>query len=504
MSKVRVRFAPSPTGPLHLGGVRTALYDYLFAKNQGGEFILRIEDTDTARYVEGAEDYIMEALEWCGIIPDESPKHGGKFAPYRQSERRDIYDKHLAEILKTDYAYLAFDTPEELDEIRKEYEQKGDVFAYNYITRNRLKNSLTLTKEEVERLLAENVPYVVRFKMPIDRILNLEDIIRGKSSVNTNTLDDKVLVKNDGMPTYHFANIIDDHEMEITHVIRGEEWLPSLGLHYLLYEAMGWERPQFAHLSLILKPEGKGKLSKRDGDKFGFPVFPLNFKDPETGNISKGYREEGYLPNAFINMVALLGWSPANDREILTLEEMVKEFDLHKVHKAGARFSKEKAEWFNHEYLKQLSDEETLALFKGVEGIDLSQFSDNKLLKIISLMKERATFIKDIYHDGKFFFEAPVTYDEKASKKAWNDETGILMNDLADVLQTIENFEAEILRKAIHDFAETKELGMGKVMMPLRLALVGELKGPDVPDILEILGSEESVSRIKNAVNNIN
>lgn len=503
MSKVRVRFAPSPTGPLHLGGVRTALYDYLFAKNQGGEFVLRIEDTDTARYVEGAEDYIMEALEWCGIIPDESPKHGGKFAPYRQSERRDIYDKHLAEILKTDYAYLAFDTPEELDEIRKEYEENGEVFAYNYITRNRLKNSLTLSKDELERLLAENVPYVVRFKMPIDRILNLEDIIRGKSSVNTNTLDDKVLVKNDGMPTYHFANIVDDHEMEITHVIRGEEWLPSLGLHYLLYEAMGWERPQFAHLSLILKPEGKGKLSKRDGDKFGFPVFPLNFKDPETGNISKGYREEGYLPNAFINMVALLGWSPANDREILTLDEMVQEFDLHKVHKAGARFSKEKAEWFNHEYLKQLSNEETLALLKVTEGIDLKQFSDDKLLKIISLMKERATFIKDIYHDGKFFFEAPVTYDEKASKKAWNDEAGILMNDLADVLQTIENFEAEILRKAIHDFAETKELGMGKVMMPLRLALVGELKGPDVPDILEILGSEESVSRIKNAVNNI-
>ena len=503
MSKVRVRFAPSPTGPLHLGGVRTALYDYLFAKNQGGEFVLRIEDTDTARYVEGAEDYIMEALEWCGIIPDESPKHGGKFAPYRQSERRDIYDKHLAEILKTDYAYLAFDTPEELDEIRKEYEENGEVFAYNYITRNRLKNSLTLSKDELERLLAENVPYVVRFKMPIDRILNLEDIIRGKSSVNTNTLDDKVLVKNDGMPTYHFANIVDDHEMEITHVIRGEEWLPSLGLHYLLYEAMGWERPQFAHLSLILKPEGKGKLSKRDGDKFGFPVFPLNFKDPETGNISKGYREEGYLPNAFINMVALLGWSPANDREILTLDEMVQEFDLHKVHKAGARFSKEKAEWFNHEYLKQLSNEETLALLKVTEGIDLKQFSDDKLLKIISLMKERATFIKDIYHDGKFFFEAPVTYDEKASKKAWNDEAGILMNDLADVLQTIENFEAEILRKAIHDFAETKEFGMGKVMMPLRLALVGELKGPDVPDILEILGSEESVSRIKNAVNNI-
>ncbi|OWR13408.1 glutamate--tRNA ligase [Chryseobacterium sp. VAUSW3] len=503
MSKVRVRFAPSPTGPLHLGGVRTALYDYLFAKNQGGEFVLRIEDTDTARYVEGAEDYIMEALEWCGIIPDESPKHGGKFAPYRQSERRDIYDKHLAEILKTDYAYLAFDTPEELDEIRKEYEENGEVFAYNYITRNRLKNSLTLSKDEVERLLAENVPYVVRFKMPIDRILNLEDIIRGKSSVNTNTLDDKVLVKNDGMPTYHFANIIDDHEMEITHVIRGEEWLPSLGLHYLLYEAMGWERPQFAHLSLILKPEGKGKLSKRDGDKFGFPVFPLNFRDPETGVVSKGYREEGYLPEAFINMVALLGWSPANDREILSLEEMTKEFDLHKVHKAGARFSKEKAEWFNHEYLKLTSDQEALVLFKKVEDINLSHLDDDQLLKIISLMKERATFIKDIYTDGKFFFEAPSSYDEKAVKKAWNEQTSSLLNDFAEALHGTEIFEAENLRHIIHDFAETRGLGMGKVMMPLRLALVGELKGPDVPDILQVLGKEESVGRIKNAVNNI-
>lgn len=503
MSKVRVRFAPSPTGPLHLGGVRTALYDYLFAKNQGGEFVLRIEDTDTARYVEGAEDYIMEALEWCGIIPDESPKHGGKFAPYRQSERRDIYDKHLAEILKTDYAYLAFDTPEELDEIRKEYEENGEVFAYNYITRNRLKNSLTLSKDEVERLLAENVPYVVRFKMPIDRILNLEDIIRGKSSVNTNTLDDKVLVKNDGMPTYHFANIIDDHEMEITHVIRGEEWLPSLGLHYLLYEAMGWERPQFAHLSLILKPEGKGKLSKRDGDKFGFPVFPLNFRDPETGVVSKGYREEGYLPEAFINMVALLGWSPANDREIISLEEMTKEFDLHKVHKAGARFSKEKAEWFNHEYLKLTSEQEALVLLKKVEDIDLSHLGDDQLLKIISLMKERATFIKDIYTDGKFFFEAPLSYDEKAVKKAWNEQTSSLMNDFAEALHGTEIFEAENLRHIIHDFAETRGLGMGKVMMPLRLALVGELKGPDVPDILQVLGKEESVGRIKNAVNNI-
>ena len=502
MSKVRVRFAPSPTGPLHLGGVRTALYDYLFAKNQGGDFVLRIEDTDTARYVEGAEDYIMEALEWCGIIPDESPRHGGKFAPYRQSERREIYDKYLEQILKTDYAYIAFDTPEELDEIRKEFEQNGEVFAYDNITRNRLKNSLTLAKEEVQKLIDEKVPYVVRFKMPVDRILNLEDIIRGKFSVNTNTLDDKVLVKNDGMPTYHFANIIDDHEMEISHVIRGEEWLPSLGLHYLLYEAMGWERPEFAHLSLILKPEGKGKLSKRDGDKFGFPVFPLNFKDPETGNISKGYREEGYLPDAFINMVALLGWSPADDKEILTLDEMAKEFDLHKVHKAGARFSKEKAEWFNSEYLKSKSDEEVLALLKNVEGINIENSSDEKLLKVISLMKERATFVKDIYNDGKFFFEAPTYYDEKAVKKAWNEETATILNELSEKLQT-SNFKPETLKAEIHDFAESKSLGMGKVMMPLRLSLVGELKGPDVPDILEILGKEESVARIKKAVNHL-
>lgn len=500
MEKVRVRFAPSPTGPLHLGGVRTALYDYLFAKNQGGEFVLRIEDTDTARYVEGAEEYIEEALEWCGIIPDESPKKGGKFAPYRQSERRDIYDKYTEQILKTDYAYIAFDTAEELDAIRAEYEAKGDVFSYDNKTRNRLRNSLALSEEEVQKLLDAKTPYVVRFKMPVDRTLGLVDIIRGNSAVNTDTLDDKVLVKNDGMPTYHFANIIDDHEMEISHVIRGEEWLPSLGLHTLLYEAMGWEAPQFAHLSLILKPEGKGKLSKRDGDKFGFPVFPLNFTDPATGNVSKGYRESGYLPEAFINMVALLGWSPADDKEILSLDEMVKEFDLHKVHKAGARFSKEKSEWFNHQYIQKTSDEELSNILKNS---DLSlNIDDEKLLKIIHLMKERATFPKDIYENGKFFFEAPTSYDEKASKKAWNDETSNLLTEFAENLNSINDFVSENIKQNLHDFAENKGLGMGKVMMPLRLALVGELKGPDVPDILELIGKEESIARISNAVNN--
>ncbi|MFN1216978.1 glutamate--tRNA ligase [Chryseobacterium kwangjuense] len=572
MEKVRVRFAPSPTGPLHLGGVRTALYDYLFAKNQGGEFVLRIEDTDTARYVEGAEDYIEEALEWCGIIPDESPKKGGKYAPYRQSERRDIYDRYTEQILKTDYAYIAFDTPEELDAIRSEFEAKGEVFSYDNRTRNRLRNSLALSEEEVQKLLDEKTPYVVRFKMPIDRTLNLEDIIRGNSSVNTNTLDDKVLVKNDGMPTYHFANIIDDHEMEISHVIRGEEWLPSLGLHTLLYEAMGWEAPQFAHLSLILKPDVStlinkdnidsitksftdefvmknsqfsfdesaeliksfftevksprfksmlgendkdntltasvkqflkkglsGKLSKRDGDKFGFPVFPLDFKDSATGAASKGYRENGYLPEAFINMVALLGWSPADDKEVLSLDEMSKEFDLNKVHKAGARFSKEKSEWFNHQYLQLKSDEEILSILKNSD-LNLN-VEDEKLLKIINLMKERATFPKDIYENGKFFFEAPVSYDEKASKKAWNEETSFILGELADGLGTAE-FISENLKQVVHDFAENKGLGMGKVMMPLRLALVGELKGPDVPDIMELIGKEETISRIINAINN--
>ena len=502
MSKVRVRFAPSPTGPLHLGGVRTALYDYLFAKNQGGDFVLRIEDTDTARYVEGAEEYIMQSLEWCGIIPDESPKHGGNYGPYRQSERRDIYDKYTEEILKTDYAYIAFDTPEELEKVRSEYEAKGEVFSYNHLTRNHLRNSVSLSKEEVQALLEAKVPYVVRFKMPIDRTINLEDIIRGKSSVNTNTLDDKVLVKNDGMPTYHFANIIDDHEMEITHVIRGEEWLPSMPLHVLLYEAMGWKAPEFAHLSLILKPEGKGKLSKRDGAKFGFPVFPMNFYDEATGETYKGYKEEGYLPEAFVNFLALLGWSPSDDKEILTLEEMASEFDLHKVHKAGARFSKEKAEWFNHQYLQKKSDEEVLAIFKNLDESKNINLSDEKLLKIISLMKERATFVKDIYSQGKFFFEAPTSYDEKAAKKAWNDETASIMTELTEKLINTE-FNADVLKEEIHHFVEEKGLGFGKVMMPLRLSLVGELKGPDVPDLLEILGKQESLARIKAIIENL-
>ncbi len=503
MKKIRVRFAPSPTGALHLGGMRTALYDYLFAKGKNGDFVLRIEDTDTARFVEGAEEYIMEALEWCGIIPDESPKKGGPYGPYRQSERRDIYDKYTEQILKTDYAYIAFDTPEELDAVRNEFEARGEVFAYNYQTRERLRNSISLSKEEVQQLINDKVPYVVRFKMPFDRVLNLEDIIRGKFSVNTNTLDDKVLVKNDGMPTYHFANIIDDHEMKISHVIRGEEWLPSMGLHILLYEAMGWEAPEFAHLSLILKPEGKGKLSKRDGAKFGFPVFPLDFHDKTSNEIFKGYREEGYFPEALINFLALLGWSPTEDKEILSLDEMIKEFDLHKVHKAGARFSKDKAEWFNHQYLQKKNNSELISLLKNIDEVQKSQISENRLEKIISLMKERATFVKDIYNEGKFFFIAPSIFDEKGVKKAWKNDTSEIITNLYEVLKEQENFSVESIKETIHHFTESKELSMGRVMMPLRLALVGELKGPDVPEIIELIGKEETLKRIQFILNTL-
>ncbi len=499
MKKVRVRFAPSPTGALHLGGVRTALYDYLFAKHHGGEFVLRIEDTDTARYVEGAEDYIMNSLEWCGIIPDESPRVGGPYAPYRQSERREIYDRYKNQILKTEHAYLAFDTPEELDAVRKEFEAKGEVFSYNYKTRQHLKNSISLSEQEVQKLLNADTPYVVRFKMPVDRTLHLQDIIRGHFSVNCNTLDDKVLIKNDGMPTYHFANVVDDFEMKISHVIRGEEWLPSMPLHILLYEAMNWEAPEFAHLSLILKPEGKGKLSKRDGAKFGFPVFPMNFKDPETGEIWKGYKESGYFPEAFVNMTALLGWTPANDKEIVSMEEMIAEFDLHKVHKAGARFDPQKAKWFNQEYLKMKSDQEILNLLKNEDPLKNIRIADDKLLKIVSLMKERASFVIDIYNEGKFFFEKPTSYDEKAVKKAWTENTSKVLGDLSAKLEASE-FDSESLREVIHRFAEEHALGLGKVMMPLRLALVGELKGPDVPDIMNIIGKEETLERIANAI----
>ena len=497
MSEVRVRFAPSPTGYLHIGGVRTALYNYLFAKKNKGKFILRIEDTDQARFVEGAEQYISESLQWCGLELDESPEKGGPFAPYKQSERRTIYDQYKEEILKTDYAYIAFDTPEELEKLRLECEAQGKVFSYNHEIRNSLNNSLSLSKEEVQQKISDGVPYVIRFKIPPHRTLVLTDIIRGTFTIDTATLDDKVLVKTDGMPTYHFANIVDDHTMEISHVIRGEEWLPSMALHILLYEAFGWNAPEFAHLPLILKPEGKGKLSKRDGDKSGFPVFPLAWNNEKEETSSIGYREEGYLPQAFTNMLALLGWSPADDKEILSLEEMIQEFDLGKVHKSGARFNPEKARWFNHEYILASDPTQLLPSFQQIlkeKGIDSDTEKDTR---IISLLKERVNFVKEIWDIGSFFWITPSQYEEKAFKKVIKEDTKQILSDLHTGLQSLD-FTEKPIHDYIHNFVESSGLGFGKVMQPLRLALVGELKGPDIPVIMELLGQEESLQRLKN------
>lgn len=497
MSEIRVRFAPSPTGYLHIGGVRTALYNYLFAKKNNGKFILRIEDTDQNRFVKGAEEYINEALKWCGLEPDESPEKGGPFAPYKQSQRKDIYKQYIADLLKTDYAYIAFDTPEELEKLRTDYEAQGKVFSYNFEIRNNLNNSLNLSNEIVQQKINSGVPYVIRFKIPPHRTLVLSDIIRGNFSIDTSTLDDKVLVKTDGMPTYHLANIVDDHTMEITHVIRGEEWLPSLALHVLLYEAFGWNAPKFAHLPLILKPEGKGKLSKRDGDKSGFPVFPLAWTNEKDGTSSIGYREEGYLPEAFINMLALLGWSPTNDKEILSMKELVQEFDLEKVHKSGARFNPEKAKWFNHEYIVQSNASMLLPHFQKIlkeKGIEPYNTKD---LRIIELLKERVNFIQEIWKIGSFFWIAPSSYEEKNYKKVIKGETTTILSQLYTGLQSVSFSERE-LHDYIHDYVEKSGLGFGKVMQPLRLALVGELKGPDIPIIMEILGKKESLQRIKN------
>lgn len=497
MSEIRVRFAPSPTGYLHIGGVRTALYNYLFAKKNNGKFILRIEDTDQNRFVKGAEEYINEALKWCGLEPDESPEKGGPFAPYKQSQRKDIYKQYVADLLKTDYAYIAFDTPEELEKLRTDYEAQGKVFSYNFEIRNNLNNSLNLSNEIVQQKINSGVPYVIRFKIPPHRTLVLSDIIRGNFSIDTSTLDDKVLVKTDGMPTYHLANIVDDHTMEITHVIRGEEWLPSLALHVLLYEAFGWNAPKFAHLPLILKPEGKGKLSKRDGDKSGFPVFPLAWINEKDGTSSIGYREEGYLPQAFINMLALLGWSPTNDKEILSMKELVQEFDLEKVHKSGARFNPEKAKWFNHEYIVQSNASMLLPHFQKIlkeKGIEPYNTKD---LRIIELLKERVNFIQEIWKIGSFFWIAPSSYEEKNYKKVIKGETATILSQLYTGLQSVSFSERE-LHNYIHDYVEKSGLGFGKVMQPLRLALVGELKGPDIPIIMEILEKKESLQRIKN------
>lgn len=501
---VRVRFAPSPTGPLHIGGVRTALFNYLFAKKHNGTFVLRIEDTDQNRYVEGAEDYIIESLNWCGIPFDEGPNKNEQFGPYRQSERKHLYKQFADALIAKGKAYYAFDTAEELDFHRKDHEAKGKTFIYNWHNRLKLKNSLSLSQEEVNAKLNSGEDYVIRFKSPQDETLHLNDIIRGAISIDTNTLDDKVLFKSDGMPTYHLANIVDDHLMEITHVIRGEEWLPSLALHFQLYEAFGWKAPQFAHLPLILKPTGSGKLSKRDGDKLGFPVFPLDWKNSE-GEISKGYREAGYFPEAVINFLAFLGWNPGTEQELFSLEELIQAFDLERVNKAGARFDPDKTKWYNHQYMQQQDNYELASAFKNLQP-ELAEIDTDYIALAVNLIKERATFVDEFWGLSHFFFQAPSSYDEKALGKAVKDDTKALMQEVVLVLESIsqEEFSVETVQAVVKGWITNNNIGFGKVMMPLRLALVGALQGPDVFDIMFLIGKNESVQRLENFIRFIN
>lgn len=498
--RVRVRFAPSPTGPLHIGGVRTALFNYLFAKKHQGDFLLRIEDTDQTRYVEGAEKYIVEALEWLQIPYDEGPGKEGACGPYRQSERKEMYRAYADRLITEGKAYYAFDTAEELQEARKAAEVKGETFIYNHSNREHLKNALALPPETIHKMISEGEEYVIRFKSPANITLELNDIIRGNLQIDTNTLDDKVLFKSDGMPTYHLANIVDDHLMEITHVIRGEEWLPSLALHQMLYDAFGWQAPHFAHLPLIMKPVGKGKLSKRDGEAGGYPVYPLQWKTDVDHYI--GYREEGYFSKAVINMLALLGWNPGTEQEIFSLEELTQLFSLERVHKSGAKFDPEKTKWFQHQYLQKLSDEELVEPFrKLLKEKDLDPQLD--LLKVISLVKERATFIKDLWEQSSYFFVAPVRFDEKSAQKVFKEDTSTLLQEVVSILKTTENFSVPSLSESVKGWITSQEIGFGKVMMPLRLALVGEMKGPDVFDILSVLGKKESIDRIEFAISRI-
>lgn len=499
MSKqVRVRFAPSPTGPLHIGGVRTALFNYLFAKKHNGIFYLRIEDTDQNRYVPGAEEYIVEALNWCGIPFDEGIGKEGKYGPYRQSERKALYREYADMLIKSGWAYYAFDTAEALDAARAAEEADGRTFIYNHSNRDKMDNSLRITPEETQARIDAGDEYVIRFKIPVGETLFLKDIIRGDVKFETNLLDDKVLFKSDGMPTYHLANIVDDHLMETTHVIRGEEWLPSLPLHALLYKAFGWQAPEFAHLPLILKPVGNGKLSKRDGDKLGFPVFPLEWKDPTSGEVSSGYREKGYLPEAVVNFLALLGWNPGTDQELFTLDELVQIFDLERVHKAGAKFDPEKNKWFNHQYFHR---QDNAVIAKEFSHLLLEKGINKPIeyiTEVVRLVKERATFASELWDLSDYFFAAPTLYDEKAAKN-WKPETKEIMEELVDVISATHDFSSAHTEAVIKAWMEENGIGMGKVMQPLRLSLVGALKGPHLFDIMEMIGREETISRIKKA-----
>ncbi|MDX2359536.1 MAG: glutamate--tRNA ligase [Crocinitomicaceae bacterium] len=494
---VRVRFAPSPTGPLHMGGVRTALYNYLFAKKHNGTFLIRIEDTDQTRFVPGAQDYIMDALNWCGIMPTEGPGLGGDHGPYVQSERKAMYRPFAEELVSNDKAYYAFDTSEDLTAMREQAKQMGmPNWQYNGVTRGSMKNSLSLSADDVQKRVDAGEPYVIRMKMPRNVDIRFEDEIRGWVVVNTNNLDDKVLFKSDGMPTYHLANIVDDHTMKISHVIRGEEWLPSAPLHVMLYDAFGWDCPKFAHLPLLLKPDGNGKLSKRDGDRLGFPVFPTNWTSAE-GEMFSGYRENGYLPNAFINMLAFLGWNPGTTQELFSLEELVEAFSLDRVAKAGAKFDPDKTKWFQQQYLRATDDEELAKMLSlEIEG----DYSIENLTEVCRLMKERATFVKDIWTEGSFLLERPTEYDAKTVKKKWKESSEELMTAWKESLEKQEDYSAEALEVSFKTFGEEKEVGLGAILPVFRLLVTGKGMGPSMFDITSFLGKEESVARIEEAI----
>jgi glutamyl-tRNA synthetase len=497
--RVRVRFAPSPTGPLHIGGVRTALYNYLFARQHGGDLVFRIEDTDSTRFVPGAEAYIIEAFQWLGIKFDEGVSFGGNYGPYRQSERRDIYKKYVDQLLNDGKAYIAFDSPEELAAKREQVEN----FQYDCRTRDKMRNSLTLPAEEVERLVKDTDTWVVRFKVEPGQEVLVDDMIRGEVHVKSEICDDKVLYKrHDQLPTYHLANIVDDHLMEITHVIRGEEWLPSAPLHVLLYQAFGWQdtMPRFAHLPLLLKPDGKGKLSKRDGDRLGFPVFPLDWKDEEGNVTATGYREQGYFPEAVVNFLALLGWNPGGEQEMFTLDELVPLFDITKCSKAGAKFAYEKGIWFNHEYILKKSAEEIAALWEPECREHGVKDSLERITQVVAMMKDRVSFVKELWPLCSFFFEAPTEYDEKTAKKRWKEDSAQTLTELCGVLESLNDFSLENQEKVVHEWIEQKEYKLGNVMNAWRLALVGEGKGPGMFDISAFLGKKETIKRTKRAI----
>ena len=489
MTKVRVRFAPSPTGALHIGGVRTALYNYFFAKKHNGVFILRIEDTDQTRFVEGAENYIIESLKWCGIKIDEGIHEGGAYAPYRQSDRKEIYKQYADMLVESGHAYYAFDTPDELAQMR----EQNDTFIYNAAVRDKLSNSLSLPENEWKSKLENGEPYVIRYRMPENEDITFTDLIRSQITVNSSTLDDKVLYKSDGMPTYHLAHLVDDHLMKISHVIRGEEWLPSLPLHIMLYRSFGWEPPLFAHLPLLLKPDGKGKLSKRDGDKMGFPVFPLYWAYGET---AKGYREEGYYPEAFVNMIALLGWNPGTEQEIFSMNELIEAFSIERVGKSGSRFDPEKAKWFNHQYLQKKENRQIALEFSEIITQKGYRRDIESLISLVALVKERVNFVKDIWQETDFFFDAPKSFDSETVKKRWKEDTSALMRELYTELERCENFTAETTETQVKSWIEKKGYAMGAIMSAFRLIIVGELRGPHIFDIISWIGKEETLRRI--------